>query len=162
MPKGGGAQGAFESTLTGKAALFVAPLFMASVDGCRSHEEASALVAGLFQRRVAGAYQHKFGVGDLVKWFARHLLHHLWQRKAASLLALCREALVQHATIIKEADHGIIAICDMISVRLAAPLGAPSLSLTESGEPCAQALFSLVHTIWLRRHSPAALPWTAE
>ena len=85
MPKGGGAQGAFESTLTGKAALFVAPLFMASVDGCRSHEEASALVAGLFQRRVAGAYQHKFGVGDLVKWFARHLLTSGNEKQQASL-----------------------------------------------------------------------------
>jgi len=75
MPKGGGAQGAFESTLTGKAALFVAPLFMASVDGCRSHEEASALIAALIQRGVAGAYQHKFGEGDLVAWDNRRMLH---------------------------------------------------------------------------------------
>ena len=72
----GGCPGGFrEHPVTGKAALFVAPLFMASVDGCRSHEEASALVAGLFQRRVAGAYQHKFGVGDLVAWDNRRMLH---------------------------------------------------------------------------------------
>jgi len=62
--------------VTGRMALFTAPMFMKEVSGCtEGHEEGAALLARLLRVGVQGAYRHRFSVGDLVIWDNRCILH---------------------------------------------------------------------------------------
>ena len=56
-------------------ALFVAPLFMESIEGVDGHPAAARLIASLLQPAVTRAYRHKFSSGDLVVWDNRRMLH---------------------------------------------------------------------------------------